>query len=51
VKPPAFKFSNGSQKVVIMEESAVNSVEEHSPLVRAEQDLQLALYTDEDAEI
>jgi hypothetical protein len=46
VKPPAFKFNNASQKIAVIEETAVNSVEDNSPLVNAEQDLQIEFSTD-----
>jgi hypothetical protein len=46
VKPPAFKFNNGSQKIAVIEETAVNSVEDNSPIVNAEQDLHLEFSTD-----
>jgi hypothetical protein len=39
VKPPALKFNTGSQKIAVIEETAVNSVRDNSPLVNAEQDL------------
>lgn len=51
MKPPAFKFNNGAKKKEITEESAVKSVEEQTPFDRAEQDLQLENFIEEDAEI